>query len=152
MKITEDDLASDDVETLLGEHLDDMAKHSPPESIHALDLSALRAPDVTFWVVRDNTGQLLGCGALKELDKTHGELKSMRTSSAHRRKGVASAILSHLIQEAASRSYTRLSLETGSGDAFDPAHALYERFGFRFCGPFADYVEDPFSRFMTLEL
>ncbi len=152
MKITEDDLASDDVETLLGEHLDDMAKHSPPESIHALDLSALRAPDVTFWVVRDNTGQLLGCGALKELDKTHGELKSMRTSSAHRRKGVASAILSHLIQEAASRSYTRLSLETGSGDAFDPAHALYERFGFRFCGPFAKYVEDPFSRFMTLEL
>jgi len=129
-----------------------MAKHSPAESIHALDLSALRAPDVTFWVVRDNTGQLLGCGALKALDKTHGELKSMRTSSAHRRKGVASAILSHLVQEAASRSYTRLSLETGSGAPFDPAHALYERFGFRFCAPFADYVEDPFSRFMTLTL
>lgn len=152
MKIIEDDLSSADVVALLGEHLDDMAKHSPAESVHALDLSGLRAPDVTFWVVRDSHCALLGCGALKELDKTHGELKSMRTSSAHRRKGVASAILSHLIQEAAGRSYTQLSLETGSGAAFDPAHALYERFGFRFCGPFSDYVEDPFSRFMTLKL
>ena len=152
MKIVEDDLSSSDVADLLREHLDDMAKNSPAESIHALDLSGLRAPDVSFWTVRDVDSVLLGCGALKELDKEHGELKSMRTSIAHRRRGVASAILSYLIQEAASRSYTQLSLETGSGAAFDAAHALYESFGFRFCGPFSDYVEDPFSRFMTLKL
>lgn len=151
MKIIEDDLTSVEVADLLNEHLADMARHSPAESIHALDLSGLRAPEVTFWTVRDGPA-LLGCGALKELDKEHGEIKSMRTSSAQRRRGVASAILSHLVQEAASRGYRQLSLETGSSAAFDPAHALYESFGFRFCGPFGNYVEDPFSRYMTLSL
>ena len=94
----------------------------------------------------------MGCGALKELDPTHGEIKSMRTASAHLRKGVAAALLIHNMEEARRRSYRRLSLETGSMDAFAPARSLYTRFGFRFCPPFADYVEDPFSVFMTLEL
>lgn len=151
MKIIEDDLSSAEVTDLLSEHLEDMARHSPAESVHALDVSGLRAPDVTFWTVRDGS-VLLGCCALKELDQTHGEIKSMRTSSRHLRRGVASVMLSHLIQEAAGRSYMRLSLETGSGPAFDPAHALYEKFGFRFCAPFGDYQEDPFSRYMTLSL
>jgi putative acetyltransferase len=139
------------VAALLGEHLAGMAEHSPAESIHALDLPALRAPGITFWTAWDGP-ELLGCGALNELDTRHGEIKSMRTSRAHLRKGVASAILSHLVGEAARRRYLRLSLETGSGVAFEPAHALYLKFGFRYCGPFGDYQDDPFSRFMTLEL
>jgi len=95
---------------------------------------------------------LLGCGALKELDASHGEIKSMRTASAHLGQGVAAEILSHLIDESVRRSYSRLSLETGSGPAFDPAHALFEKFGFEYCGPFGNYLDDPFSRFMTLNL
>jgi len=148
MRIVEGNLSSRQVVRLLGEHLADMAVHSPPESIHALDLTGLRAPDVTFWTAWENRS-LLGCGALKQLDARHGEIKSMRTSSAHLRKGVATAILRHLIDESVRRSYRRLSLETGSGAAFTPAHALYRKFGFEYCGPFGDYAEDPFSRFMT---
>ena len=94
----------------------------------------------------------MGCGALKELDTTHGEIKSMRTGNAHLGKGVASRILQHMIGEAKRRRYTRLSLETGSGDAFAAAHSLYEKFGFEYCGPFADYRKDEFSEYMTLEL
>lgn len=136
---------------MLGEHLAGMARHSPEESIHALDLAALRAPEITFWTAWDDA-ELLGCGALKELDNAHGEIKSMRTAKAHLDRGVATAILKHLIKEARRRTYTRLSLETGSGVAFDPALALYEKFGFIYCEPFADYRNDPFSRFMTLAL
>jgi ferritin-like protein len=98
------------------------------------------------------TGELLGCIGLKKLDDTHGEIKSMRTSSTHLRRGVAAALLQHVIDEAMRRSYDRLSLETGSGPGFEAAHALFSKFGFIACGPFADYREDPFSRFMTLEL
>ncbi len=151
MRIIEDDLSSAEVAALLSEHLEAMANHSPPESIHALDLIALRAPEITFWTAWDDS-ELLGCGALMELDDRHGEIKSMRTAGAHLRQGVAAAILSHLIDAATSRSYSRISLETGSGTAFEPAHSLYEKFGFKYCGPFGQYVEDPFSRFMTLEL
>jgi len=151
MRIIEDDLSSAEVAALLVEHLKGMAAHSPPESSHALDLPALGAPDVTFWTAWDGA-ELLGCGALKELDARHGEIKSMRTVNAHLGKGVATAILSHLIDESLRRSYSRLSLETGSGSAFAPAHSLYEKFGFRYCGPFGKYREDPFSRFMTREL
>ncbi len=151
MRIIEDDLSSADVAKLLSEHLAGMAEHSPPENIHALDLSALRAPDITFWTAWDDS-VLLGCGALKELDAQHGEVKSMRTSKAHLGKGVASAILSHLIEESKRRTYLLLSLETGTGPAFFPAHSLYEKFGFRGCGPFGDYAENQFSRFMALQL
>jgi len=151
MQIIEDKVSGPEVAALLGEHLAGMAEHSPAESIHALDLAALRAPGITFWTAWDGP-ELLGCGALNELDRQHAEIKSMRTSKTHLRKGVASAILSHLIREATRRRYLRLSLETGSGRAFEPAHALYQKFGFHYCGPFAHYKNDPFSRFMTLEL
>ena len=151
MRIIEDDPSGAEVAALLTEHLDDMYRHTPPGSVHALDQGELRAPDITFWSAWDDT-RLLGCGALKELDPAHGEIKSMRTARARLRSGVATAILSHLIEEALRRSYARLSLETGSGPPFEPALALYRKFGFRYCGPFGDYREDPFSRFMTLEL
>lgn len=146
-----DDLSGPEIHELLREHLRNMAVHSPPESIHALDLAALRSPEITFWTLWAD-GQLLGCGALKELDRQHAEIKSMRTSSAHLRKGVAKAMLSHILEEAKRRSYRRLSLETGSAQAFEPARRLYASCGFTFCGPFADYVEDPYSVFMTRKL
>ena len=151
MDIRLDDLSGPEVARLLEEHLRHMHLHSPPESVHALDLDALRRPDITFWSVRRGP-ELLGCGALRELDPQHGEIKSMRTAQAHLRQGVAAKLLSHILAEAGRRSYQRLSLETGSMDAFLPARALYERFGFRYCGPFGDYVEDPYSVFMTREL
>ena len=149
--IRADDLSGPGIVRLLQEHLSSMARHSPPESVHALDVEALRAPEVSFWTVWQ-ASQLAGCGALKELDATHGELKSMCTAAAHRRKGVAAALLAHLLGVAAERGYRRVSLETGSVEAFAPARALYARFGFRPCAPFADYVEDPYSVFMSLEL
>jgi len=121
---------------------------SPPESVHALDLAALRKPEITFWTAWSR-GELLGCGALKALGPADGEIKSMRTTSTRRRTGVGRAMLEHIIAEARTRSYTRLSLETGSMEAFAPARRLYESFGFTFCAPFADYTEDPNSVFMT---
>lgn len=151
MDIRVDDLSSPEIAQLLQEHLDDMRRHSPPESVHALDLAALRQPDVTFWRIHQGP-VLLGCGALKQLDQAHGEIKSMRTATAHLRKGVAARMLAHILDEARRRAYRRLSLETGSMDAFLPARRLYESRGFRYCGPFGDYVEDPYSVFMTREL
>jgi putative acetyltransferase len=148
MNIELDDLSRPEVHALLGEHLSSMASLSPAESVHALDLDGLRQPDVTFWTAWSGP-DLLGCGALKELSPAHGEIKSMRTAAAHLRKGVARAILARIIDEARKRSYQRLSLETGSMEAFRPAHRLYQEFGFVFCGPFADYVEDPYCVFMT---
>ncbi|NNF50644.1 MAG: GNAT family N-acetyltransferase [Woeseiaceae bacterium] len=124
---------------------------SPPESVHALDVDALRAPGITFWSAWEGD-DILGCGALKELDATHGEIKSMRTASAHLGTGVASRLLQYMIGIARVRGYRRLSLETGTGEAFEPAHQLYLKFGFVECGPFADYTHDPFSRFMTLSI
>lgn len=151
MRIELDDLTRPQVQALLREHLDNMYAVSPPESVHALDLDALRKPDVTFWSVWEGD-RLLGCGALKALDARHGEIKSMRTAPAHRRRGVARVVLQHIIDEARSRRYERLSLETGSMDAFLPAQRLYESFGFEYCAPFADYVLDPNSVFMTKRL
>jgi putative acetyltransferase len=151
MRIIEDDLSSARVAALLGEHLEGMTRHSPPDSVHALDLARLRAQDIAFWTVWDGA-KLLGRGALKELDARHGEIKSMRTANAYVGQGVGTAILSHIIEESVRRSYFRLSLETGSGPAFEPALSLYKVFGFNYCGPFGDYRTDPFSQFMTLEL
>ncbi|HBL29611.1 MAG TPA: GNAT family N-acetyltransferase [Acidobacteria bacterium] len=148
MHIRRDDLSGPQVRALLEEHLQSMYELSPPESVHALDLEGLRRPDVTFWTLWDGD-ELAGCGALKELSPAHGEIKSMRTAQAHRNKGVARALLRHILEEARRRSYTRLSLETGSQPAFEPARRLYASFGFTFCGPFADYVEDPNCVFMT---
>lgn len=151
MDIRIDDLQGPEVRGLLAEHLHSMTLHSPPESIHALDVTGLQAADVTFWSVWDGT-ELLGCGALKELDPAHGEIKSMRTASRHLRRGVARAMLAHIVAEARRRGYARLSLETGTAAAFEPAHRLYASAGFVFCKPFADYAEDPYSVFMTREL
>jgi putative acetyltransferase len=151
MEIRSDELTGPAVRALLEEHLRSMYELSPPESVHALDLTELRRPEITFWAVWEGE-ELLGCGALKELGPRHGEIKSMRTASAYRRKGVARAVLAHIIDEARRRSYARLSLETGSMAAFEPARKLYESFGFTYCEPFADYVLDPNSVFMELEI
>ncbi|MEM9624701.1 MAG: GNAT family N-acetyltransferase [Pseudomonadota bacterium] len=146
-----DDLSGADVQGLLKTHLEELAPLSPPESQHALDLDGLRAPDVTFWSVWDGD-RLVGIGALKELDRRHGEVKSMHTARARRGQGIAALTLEHIIAEARQRGYHRLSLETGSMATFSPAQALYSRYGFVDCPPFADYRLDPNSIFMTLEL
>jgi putative acetyltransferase len=151
MRVDPDDPARPDVFALLEEHLRNMHELSPPESVHALDVTGLQSPEVTFWSVRDQD-RLLGCGALKELDTEHGEVKSMRTPQSLRRSGAGRAVLKHIIEEARRRGYKRLSLETGSMEAFRPAWRLYESFGFQYCGPFADYKPDPNSVFMTLVL
>jgi len=151
MEIKVDDLKGAEIQALLAEHLECMYRVSPPESVHALDVAALCQPEVTFWSIW--IGPLLaGCGALKELNGEHGEIKSMRTASALLGKGVASRLLHHLIKEAKVRGYRRLSLETGSMDYFVPARKLYEKFGFIVCGPFDGYKEDPNSTFMSLSL
>ena len=151
MRIDIDDLTRPAVHALLQEHLDDMYAWSPPESVHALDLAKLRAPNITFWTAWDGA-ELLGSAALKDLGGGHGEVKSMRTPRRLRRRGAGRALLVHLIDQARQRGYTRLSLETGSQPPFGPAQTLYESFGFKVCGPFADYTLDPNSVFMTLEL
>jgi putative acetyltransferase len=151
MKIEVDDLSRSAIHALLEEHLQSMHSLGPPESVHALDLEGLRKPGVTFWSVWEGP-VLLGVGALKELDARHGEIKSMRTAKAHLRRGVGRAVLTHIIDVARDRGYERLSLETGSMDAFKPAQRLYERFGFVYCGPFGEYVEDRYSVFMTMSL
>ncbi|MBS0444876.1 MAG: GNAT family N-acetyltransferase [Proteobacteria bacterium] len=151
MKIERDDLTHPAIHALLEEHLRSMHALGPPESVHALDLERLRAPEITFWSAWDGE-RLLGCGALMELDPRHGEIKSMRTPEARRRTGAGRALLMHIIAEARSRGYARLSLETGTAPAFEPAHRLYESAGFTRSGPFGNYVEDPYSAFMTLAL
>lgn len=139
------------VVALLREHLESMAVVSPTGCVHALNLSGLRATDVAFWTAWQGD-RLAGCGALKQLDATHGEIKSMRTASTYLRQGVAAAMLEHIINVARKRGYHRLSLETGSGEAFEPACALYEKFGFNRCGPFGEYVDNAFSVFMMLDI
>jgi len=151
MDIRVDDLRGPQIAALLAEHLHNMYEQSPPESVHALGIERLRAPDITMWTAWQD-GELLGCAALKELDREHGEVKSMRTASRHLRKGVGSALLRHLIAEAKRRSYRRLSLETGSQPAFAAARNLYAQFGFQPCGPFAGYIDDPNSVYMTRTL
>lgn len=151
MQIRLDDLSGPEVRALLEEHLQNMFELSPPESVHALAIDELRQPSITFWTAWSGD-ELLGCGALKELSPLHGEIKAMRTSSGFRRQGVGRAVLAHIIEEARRRSYARLSLETGSTEAFRPAQRLYESFGFEYCPPFAGYVEDANSVFMTLTL
>jgi putative acetyltransferase len=151
MKIEIDDLSRSEIHALLNEHLRSMHAMSPPESVHALDMAKLRAPEITFWSAWDGS-LLIGCGALKELDARHGEIKSMRTPDGLRRRGAGRALLAHIIEVAKSRAYERLSLETGSMAAFKPAQRLYESFGFTVCGPFGAYAEDPNSVFMSLRL
>ena len=148
MDIRIGELNNNEIIALLKEHHQDMLLHSPPESVHALDLKALDSADVTFWSLWINN-ELAGCGALKELDKNHGEIKSMRTSTRYLRNGVARKLLVHIINQAKNRGYKRLSLETGTLDVFIPAHQLYRQFGFHLCDPFDQYKEDPHSLFMS---
>ena len=151
MHIDFDDPARPDVTALLQEHLADMVATSPPESVHALDVEALRHPSIVFVTARGH-GMLLGCAALKVMDSSQAEIKSMRTSSTARGRGVGRALLSHLIELARERGYTRLSLETGTQSYFEPARALYASAGFTPTGPFGSYTLDPNSAYLTLRL
>ncbi|MGW5451101.1 GNAT family N-acetyltransferase [Nocardia sp. NPDC003979] len=146
-----DDLTGEQITALLTEHHTEMAGNSPACSMHALDLTGLRDPAVTVWSAWSGP-VLVGCGALKELDPEHGEIKSMRTAAGFTGRGVAAAVLAQLIAEAERRGYRRLSLETGTSEFFAPARRLYLRHGFVECEPFADYTLDPYSQFFTLEL
>ena len=151
MQIRIDDLRGPEIAGLLHAHLAFCRATSPPESTHALDLDGLRVPAVTFWSAWDGP-DLIGCGALKEIDPAHGEIKSMHTAARHRGHGVGLAILERIVAEARARGYRRLSLETGSMAAFAPARALYAGFGFVECAPFDAYKPDPNSVFMTMDL
>lgn len=151
MEIKIDDLSGGEVIQLLEEHLADMYATSPPESVHALDVEALKSPTITFfsgWL----GGELQGCLAIKKLTPRHIELKSMRTTDTSRKSGVASKLLTHALNSAIEQGYQQVSLETGTQDFFLPARNLYEKFGFSYCGPFADYEIDPHSHFMTRAL
>ena len=149
--IREDDPGRPGVAQLVTTHLEGARSHTPPESAHALEVDELRSSDIAFWTAWDDS-LLVGCGALKELTKRHGEIKSMHTVGSHRGRGVGARLLAHIIEEARQRGYERLSLETGSMEAFAAARALYARSGFHYCKPFANYSEDPNSVFMTLDL
>ena len=151
MQIRVDPLQSPEIIALLQEHNRDMRLHSPEESVHALDLDALRDPGITFWSVWSGA-DLAGCGALKQLDSRNGEIKSMRTASAFLRRGVAVCLLGHILQVARDRGYAKVWLETGAPEAFMPARKLYTRFGFEYCDPFGTYTEDPYSLFMCRSL
>ncbi len=151
MEIRIDDLSGPKIARLLEAHMKDMHRWTPPESIHALDLEALKTPDITFWSVWE-AGQLIACGALREIDPRQGEIKSMHTAECHRGRGIAGCLLEHILEVARGRGYRRLSLETGAMEEFQPARDLYARYGFTACGPFADYGPDPNSFFMTREL
>jgi putative acetyltransferase len=151
MRITLGDLADPRVVDLLKHHLTSARAQTAPGSAHALDMAGLQASNITFWSAWDGN-TLLAVGALKLLSEHHGEVKSMHTVSSARRTGVGSAMLRHIIAFAESRGVSRLSLETGSWDYFQPAVALYRKHGFVECQPFADYLPDPNSVFLTLDL
>jgi putative acetyltransferase len=146
-----DDPQSPDVRTLLERHFEFNHQHSPPEDVHALDAAELAGNDVTFFTIRED-GAVLGMGALKHLDGWHAEVKSMHTTATARGRGVARAMLAHLVETARALGYTRISLETGNQDAFAPARALYMSLGFVPCAAFNGYWDDSTSVFLTLEL
>ena len=151
MVIRVDDLTGPEISAFLAAHIEDMRSVSPPESKHALDLAGLRRPEITFWTAWMD-GRLVGCCALKELNPTHGEVKSMRVAEDRRGTGIGAALVLHVIETARRRGYGRLSLETGAMPFFAPAQRLYQRHGFVACGPFAAYAPDPNSVFLTLAL
>jgi len=152
MRIVVDDLSGPAIAAFLTEHIEEMRSITPLESKHSLDLDGLRRPEITFWSVLDGDDAVVGCGAVKALDASHAELKSMRTAQARKRSGIASLLLEHILAEATRMGFARISLETGSADFFRPARSLYEKYGFDYCEPFADYRLDPHSVFMTRTL
>jgi putative acetyltransferase len=151
VRIVVDDLSGPAIAEFLEEHVRQMRSITPLESKYALDLDALRQPEITFWSVLDDD-VLVGCGAVKRLDADHAELKSMRTAPQRQRSGIASLLLEHILAEAKRMGFARLSLETGTDMFFLPARTLYEKFGFDYCEPFADYVPSPHNTFMTRAL
>jgi putative acetyltransferase len=151
LQVRVEDPTSPELRTLLQEHLADMRRRTPPGRAHALEVDALRSAEITVWAAWCGT-EIAGCGALRELDERHGEIKSMRTASSYLRRGVGARILAHIVEEARSRGYRSLSLETGSTPAFEKARSFYARTGFAPCGPFGGYAPDPHSFFMTREL
>lgn len=151
LRIAEDDLSDGKISELLSSHLREMHKYSPPESIHALDVTKLGEETITFWSARDGE-RIAGCGALKEISSSLGEIKSMKTDAGYLRKGIAARLLEVILHEAKKRLYVEVSLETGSNDSFTPAISLYERYGFEECAPFASYEPDPYSRFFCKKL
>jgi len=151
IRFERDDVTRQAVIALAELHLHEAYDNSPPESVFALDLSGLRRPEVTVWTVWEGDA-LLGMGALKQLDAAHGEVKAMRTAPAHLRRGIAGAVLAHLVEQGCARGYRRLSLETGATEPYAPARTLYERAGFLPCPPFGDYVDVGFSRYYTRAL
>lgn len=151
MEIRLDNLTGQAVQDLLAVHLSGMQDNSPPGSVYALDLSGLKTPDVSVWAAWDGD-MLMGIGALKELSDTAGEIKSMRTDPEHIRKGVGMSILNHIIEEAKGRQYKSLSLETGSGDEFEPALHLYRKRGFENGPAFGGYKASAFNQFLHLQL
>lgn len=151
MRIVVDDLSGPQIAAFLHDHITDMLATTPVESKHALDLHELRRPEITFWSVLDGDA-LVGCGAIKRLDDTHAEIKSMRTDPRRRRAGIGAMLLAHILAEAKTLGLSRLSLETGSTPPFAPARRLYAKYGFEECGPFGDYALDPHSVFMSRAL
>lgn len=151
LEIREDDLTGSAIRGFLRAHLESMKRITPPGSVHALGLAELRSAEINLWSAWEGD-VLLGCGALKALDPESGEIKAMRTAEGHRRQGVASRILRHILSEARRRGYRHVYLETGALPEFSAGRALYARYGFRPRGPFADYVEDPHSVFMEKQL
>ena len=151
MDIRLDDLSDRRVQDLLATHLAGMHESSPPGTVYALDLSGLKSPDMSVWTAW-NGDELMGIGALKQLSPASGEIKSMRTDSQHLRKGVGLSILNHIIAEAQRRGYQRLSLETGSGEAFEPALNMYRNSGFKNGEAFGGYTPSRFNQFLHLEL
>ena len=151
MEIIVDDLSGPEVRALLQDHHRNMIEITPVGSAHVLDIEALKAPAITFWSVWID-GKLAACGALKELDEQHGEIKSMRTATPFLRQGVAARLLEHILSEARKRNYKRVSLETGSFLAFEPARKLYEKYGFTYGEPFSQYTHDSNTVFMTKDL
>jgi putative acetyltransferase len=148
MNINIDNIERTEVISLLKDHHQDMLNHSPVESVHALDLTALKNSDITFWTAWIDD-DLAGCGALKMINQQHAEIKSMRTAKNHLRRGVAASLLKHILDYAVLQGYLKVSLETGSMKIFEPAHQLYQSFGFKECKPFADYKTDTYSLFMS---
>lgn len=146
-----DDLSSAEVQALVAEHLAGMRGNSPPGSVFALAIEGLRMPEITFWSAWKGL-DLCGCGALRHLDSSSGELKSMRTRPAFLRQGVGQAVLNCILQTATARGYRSVHLETGTGPAFEAAHALYLRNGFAWSGPFGDYEASDFNVFMVKRL
>ena len=151
MKSIEGNFDNSEVNDLLKKHFIELRSVSPAGSTHVLDIDGLKDPSIKFWSLWENN-KLIGCGALKFLEKNHGEFKSIRVADEFRKKGIGERIIEHLIEEAKKLEISKLSIETGAGEFFLPARNLFSKFGFKLCPPFAHYKEDPHSRYYTLNL